>query len=81
MKSISIEKQIEIAINDVKNAMIENMNADKAEVQAKDRKRKAHYALQEANARLRGLQSDMYSISLESINQVDKISTEIPEIV
>lgn len=59
------ESQIEIAINDVKNAMLENMKADRAEVQAKDRKRKAHYALQKANERLRGLQQDIYSINLE----------------
>ena len=64
MKEISIENQIELAIEDVKKAMLENMQADKAEVQAKDRKRKAHYALQKANERLRGLQQDIYSVSL-----------------
>jgi len=64
MKEISIENQIELAIKDVKKAMLENMQADKAEVQAKDRKRKAHYALQKANERLRGLQQDIYSVSL-----------------
>lgn len=58
------ENQIETAINDVKNAMIENMEAGRAEVQAKDRKRKAHYQLQKANERLRGIQSDMYAVSL-----------------
>jgi len=68
MKQISIEEQIEIATEDVKIAMIENMNAGKAEVQANDRKKKAHYALQQANARLRGLQEDMYSLDLDPIN-------------
>lgn len=59
------ENQIETAINEVREAMLENMQADKAEVQAKDRKRKAHYALQQANERIRGLQQDIYSINLD----------------
>ena len=67
-KELPIKRQIENAIRDVKKAMIENMEADIAEVQSKDRKRKAHYALQQANARLQGLQTDMYSLNLESIN-------------
>lgn len=71
MKELTTEEQIEVAINDVKNAMLENMNADRAEIQAKDQKKKARYALQQANARLRGLQDDIYSISLESINKVE----------
>lgn len=65
MKNPTIEEQIEIGINDVREAMLENMRADQAEVQAKDRKKKAHYNLQQANARLRGLQSDMYAINLK----------------
>jgi hypothetical protein len=67
MAELSLEKQIELAIKDVGDAMLENMQADKAEFQAKDRKTKAHYNLQQANQRLWGLQQDTYNWSLESI--------------
>lgn len=60
----SIEDQIEKAIEDVKNAMLENIEADKAENDAKKRKKLAHYALQQANQRMHALQMDMYSINL-----------------
>lgn len=66
MKPIpTTEEVIAVAIEEVKDAMIENFKADKEEVKAKDRKRKAHYALQKANERLRALQSEMYEITLD----------------
>lgn len=66
MKPIpTTEEVINLAIEEVKEAMIENFLADQAEVQAKDRKRKAHYGLQKANERLRAIQSDMYEIRLD----------------
>lgn len=64
-QELTTEEKIKVAIEDVREAMLENMRADKAEVQAKDRKRKAHYALQKANERLRGLQQDINSINLD----------------
>ena len=63
---LSKEEQIKLAVEDVGKAMIENMEADMAETKAKDRKRKAHYKLQQANQRLWGLQQDLYSISLNN---------------
>lgn len=75
-KELSIKKQIENAIKDVKKCMLENMEADIAEVQSKDRKRKAHNAMLAANERLRGLQQDMYSLGLESINNRSIIKEE-----
>jgi ElaB/YqjD/DUF883 family membrane-anchored ribosome-binding protein len=67
MKPIpTFEEAIEVAIEDVKNAMIENIKADQAEMESKERRKKAHYVLQKANERLRNLQSDMYEINLRS---------------
>lgn len=59
------EEVISLAIDEVKQAMIENFLADQAEVKAKDRKRKAHYVLQKANERLRAIQSDLYEVNLK----------------
>jgi len=65
MKPIpTFSEAIEVAIEDIKKAMIENFEADQAETIAKDRKQKAHYNLQKANERLRNLQSDMYQVKV-----------------
>jgi len=68
-QELDIKQQIIKANDDVCEAMIENFEAGIAIVQAEDRKKKAHYMLQQANSRLQGLQNDMYSVSLGSINQ------------
>jgi ElaB/YqjD/DUF883 family membrane-anchored ribosome-binding protein len=60
----TFQEAITVAINEVKDAMIENIMADQSENEAKDRRKKAHYTLQKANERLRNLQSDMYEINL-----------------
>lgn len=62
----TFEEAIKVAIDDVKNAMVENIMADQAENEIKERRKKAHYTLQKANERLRNLQSDMYEINLRS---------------
>lgn len=67
MKPIpTFEEAITVAIEDVKNAMVENIRADQAENEAKERRRLSHYALQKANERLRNLQSDLYQDNLRS---------------
>lgn len=52
MKEKTIQERIQIAIKDLSDAMQENIEAGKAEVDAKIRKEKARYTLQKARERL-----------------------------
>lgn len=64
----TFESAIEIAINDVRDCMIENIRADQAETESKERRKRSHYALQKANERLRNLQSDLYQDNLRNFD-------------
>lgn len=57
------DEAIDQAIEDVRLAMKENYQADRAETNARLRKRSAHILLQEANKRLSNLQKDLYTIN------------------
>ena len=56
------EQAINQAIVDVHNALLENINASKAEVDAKDRKKKAHYTLLKAKERLLAVEREIMEI-------------------
>ena len=53
------QEQIDEAIADVRKAMVENVKAKKALVDAELKKRKAHYTLQKAKERLNSLEHDL----------------------
>lgn len=55
-KEKTIEQQIIEAIEDVKQAMLENLTAGKLEVEAKANKERTHYKLIKAKERLNGLE-------------------------
>ena len=52
-------KQIEQAINELKLALVENLEASQAEENAKIRKMKAHYRLNKAEEAVRELKYEM----------------------
>jgi hypothetical protein len=64
LKEQTAEEKIEIATEDVKKCLLENVLASRAEVEARDRKKKAHYALQKANERLNSLRVELMDITL-----------------
>jgi len=53
------EEKVKVAIKDVSDALIENINAGKAIVEAGLRKKSAHYTLQKAKERLTGLEREL----------------------
>ena len=59
LKEKTIEEQIVDAIEDVKQAMLDNLKAGKAEVEAKLNKEKTHYNLLKAKERLNGLERSL----------------------
>ncbi len=58
----TIEEKIEEAISEVKDAMLENISASKAETDAGVRKTKARYALTKAKERLYSLEVELKAI-------------------
>jgi hypothetical protein len=59
----TIEQQIEQATNDMKDALLENVIASKAETEAQLRKKQAHFKLQKAQERLFALRSELMEVS------------------
>jgi hypothetical protein len=57
--NLTTEQAIKQAVLDVQNAMLENLEAGRAEVQAKDRKVKAHYNLLRSKERLYAIEREM----------------------
>lgn len=62
LKDKTLEQKIEIAINDIKNALLENIDACRAEVSAKLRKEKARYVLLKAKERLTALERELMEL-------------------
>ncbi len=55
----TLKEQIELAVEDVRLTMLENLKASKALVDAETKKRKAHYLLQKAKERLNSLEKEL----------------------
>lgn len=55
----TIEVKIDTAVKELHEALIENINAGKAEIDAKVRKQKAHYNLLGAKQRLYDLEKEI----------------------
>lgn len=53
------EQQINQAVSDIKEALLENISASQAETDAKFRKKKAYNTLLKAKERLRGIEQDL----------------------
>lgn len=56
------KEQIEESINEVRDAMMENIAASEAETAATLRKRTAHYTLLKAKERLSGLERELMAL-------------------
>lgn len=59
---LTMEGKIELAINEVRDAMLENVKASEMETEAVLRKKSARYKLQKAKERLSGLESELKSL-------------------
>ena len=58
-------KEIEETVAKLKSAIIESIDANKAEVDAKFRKSKAHYRLQKAKEAVRNIEIDSNTATIE----------------
>ncbi len=61
MKELTQEQTVAQTIERLKKAMLENIEASRAETEAQIRKRKAHYELIKAQEEVRGIQMDLMS--------------------
>lgn len=61
-KELTTKKAVEEALKDVREAMMENISASRAQVNAILRKRKARYALLKAKERLTNIEREFLTL-------------------